>query len=97
MTNNNPRPDFSSSGPIEYSMTPEKPSKELELLLAREEEDLFAIQGVTSVGIGIGSSGCEILEVGVIEASVASQLPSEIKGVSVEVRVTGEVKSSPQR
>lgn len=87
----NPQPDFSGSGPVEYSPTPEKSRGALELLLAREEAQLLAIQGVTSVGIGIGPAGGEALAVGVTDTGVASRLPSDIGGVPVVVTVTGPV------
>lgn len=94
---NNSQPDFSGSGPVEYSPTPEQSGNTLELLSAREEAQLFAIQGVTSVGIGIGPAGNKVLELGVVDNNVASRLPSDIRGIAVVVTVTGPVKALHQR
>lgn len=87
----NPQPDFSGSGAVEYSPTRAQSHGELEALLARQEEQLMAIQGVTSVGIGLGPVGGEALVVGVVDAAVAERLPSDIEGVPVMVKVTGAV------
>ena len=92
-----PRPDFSGSGAVEYSPAPAKSRGALELLLARQEAQLLAIQGVTSVGIGLGPAGGEALAVGVVDAGVAARLPSEIEGVPVVVKVTGPVDALRQR
>lgn len=88
----NPGPDFSGAGPVEYS--PEaRTCGALEQVLASEEARLLAIPGVISVGIGIGIGhpGEEVLVVGVVDAGVAARLPREIKGVPLEVTVTGPV------
>lgn len=94
---NNSQPDFSGSGAVEYSPAPEQSSNALELLSVREEAELFAIQGVTFVGMGIGPTGNKVVKVGVMDASVASRLPSEIRGIAVVVTVTGPVNALPQR
>ncbi len=87
----NPRPDFSGSGAVEHSPTTAQSHGVLESLLARQEAQLMAIQGVTSVGIGLGPVGGEALVVGVVDAAVAARLPSNIEGVPVMVKVTGAV------
>lgn len=92
----NPQPNFSGSGPVEYSPAPANSRGALELLLAREEAQLLALQGVTSVGIGLGPAGGEALEVGVVDAGVAAKLPSYIGGVPVVVTVTGPVDALRQ-
>lgn len=92
-----PQPDFSGSGAVEYRPTPAKSRGALELLLARHEAQLLAIQGVTSVGISLGPAGGEALAVGVVDAGVAARLPSEIEGVPVVVNVTGPVDALRQR
>jgi hypothetical protein len=66
-------------------------------LPASEEARLLAIPGVTSVGLGIGPAGGEAVVIGVLDAGVAVQLPSEIWGLPVVVNVTGEVDALDQR
>jgi hypothetical protein len=91
------QPDFSGSGAVEYNPAPAKSHGALELLLARQEAQLLAIQGVTSVGIGLGPAGGEALTVCVVDAGVSARLPSEIEGVPVVVKVTGPVDALRQR
>ncbi len=91
-----PAPDFSGSGPVEYSPTPHAPVGALALLLARHEARLLAVSGVTSVGIGHGAPGAEALVIAVVDASVAALLPREIEAVPVVVTVTGPVDALPQ-
>lgn len=86
-------PDFSGSGPVEYHPAPVAPASEVARLLAREEASLLAIDGVTSVGIGLGPPGREVLAVGVVDAGVAARLPREIDGVPLVVTVTGTVRA----
>lgn len=93
----NPPPDFSGSGAVEYSPSQATPCGALELLLARQEAQLLSIQGVTSISIGLGPAGGEALVVGVVDAGVAARLPSEIDGVPVVVNVTGPVDALRQR
>lgn len=88
---NNPRPDFSGSGPVEYRPVEAAPHEALERLLASEEAQLLAVPGVTSVGIGLGPAGGEAIAVGVVDAGVAARLPLEIRGVPLVVTVTGQV------
>ncbi len=97
MSDNNTQPNFSGSGPIEYNPTPEQSDSALALLFAREEAKMLAIEGVTSIGIGIAPTGGEALAVGVIDASVALRIPSEIEGVPVVITITGPVNALPQR
>ena len=98
-----PPPDFSGSGPVEYQPAAAAPASEVARLLAREEARLLAIEGVISIGIGIGigtgagQPGREVLVVGVVDAGVASRLPTEIDGVPLVVKVTGTVRSLPER
>ena len=89
--NQNPGPDFSGAGPVEYRPAEAAPLSALERLRAREEARLLAVPGVTSVGIGFGPAGGEALVVGVVDAGVAARLPREIDGVAVMVTVTGPV------
>jgi hypothetical protein len=89
-----PGPNFSSSGPVEYRPAEAVHSGVLEKLLASEEARLLAVPGVTSVGICLGSPGGEALAVGVVDAGVAASLPREINGVAVVVTVTGPVDAS---
>jgi hypothetical protein len=93
----NPQPDFSGSGAVEYNPDHVKSRGPLELLLSRQEAQLLAIQGVTSVGISIGPTGGEALAVGVVDAGVAARLPHAIEGVPVVVSVTGPVDAQTQR
>lgn len=93
----NTQPDFSGSGPVEYNPAPEQSDSALAPILAREENKILAIEGVTSIGIGVAPAGNEVFEVGVIDASVASQVPSEIEGVPVVITITGPVRALPQR
>lgn len=87
----NRRPDFSGSGPVEYHPAEAGPQGAVERLLASEQARLLAVPGVTSVGIGLGPAGGEALTVGVVDAGVASRLPREIRGVPVVVTVTGPI------
>ncbi len=91
-----PSPNFSGSGPVDYRPAAHEPSGALERLLAKEEARLLAIPGVTSVGIGLGSAGGEALAVGVEQAQVAARLPRAIDGVPVVVTVTGPIEALPQ-
>jgi hypothetical protein len=86
-----PGPDFSGSGPVEYEPAQTTRRGRLESLLASEEARLLAVQGVTSVGIGLGPAGGEALVVGVVDAGVAARLPLEIGGVPLVITVTGPV------
>lgn len=86
-----PKPDFSGAGAVEYRPVEAAPLSAVERLRAREEARMLAVPGVTSVGIGFGPAGGEALVVGVVDAGVASCLPREIDGVAVVVTVTGEV------
>jgi hypothetical protein len=88
--------DFSGSGPVEYTPTRPAPRSAAGRLSASEEERLLAIPGVTSVGLGLGHAGGEAIVVGVVDAGVAAQLPSEIGGLPIVVDVTGEVDALPR-
>lgn len=57
----------------------------------------MAIKGVTSISIGIDSAGDDVLAVGVIYASAAARILSEIEGVPVVITVTGPINALPQR
>lgn len=93
----NPGPDFSGSGPVEYGPAEAAPRSAIQQLLGNEEARLLAVPGVTSVGIGLGPAGGEAIAVGVVDAGVAARLPVEIEGVPVVVTVTGEVDALPRR
>jgi hypothetical protein len=93
----NPGPDYSGAGPVEYRPAEAAPLGALEQLRSREEARLLAIPGVTSVGIGLGAAGGEALVVGVVDAGVAARLPREIAGVAVVVTVTGPVDAQQRR
>lgn len=88
-------PDFSGSGPVEYRPAPVVHASSAARVLAREEARLLAIEGVTSVGIGLGPPEREALVVGVVDAGVAVRLPQEIDGVPLLVEVTGTVHALP--
>lgn len=92
-------PDFSGSGPVEYRPAPAPvvPASGAARVLAREEARLLAIDGVTSVGLGLGPPGREALVVGVVDAGVAARLPRAIDGVPLIVTVTGTVDALPRR
>ena len=87
----NPGPDFTGSGPVEYRPAEAAPLEGVARVQAREEARLLAIPGVTSVGIGFGPAGGEALAVGVVDAGVAARLPREINGVPLVITVTGPV------
>jgi hypothetical protein len=93
----NPGPNFTGSGPVEYGPSEAAPRSALERLLASEEARLLAVPGVTSVGIGLGHPGGEALVVGVVDAGVAARLPREIGGVPLVITVTGPVDALQQR
>jgi hypothetical protein len=86
-----PGPNFSGSGPVEYRPDEAVRSGILERLLASEEARLLAVPGVTSVGICLGSPGVEAMALGVVDAGAAARLPRVINGVAVVVTVTGLV------
>jgi hypothetical protein len=90
-------PDFSGSGPVEYRPAPVVPASDAARVLAREEARLLAIEGVTSVGIGLGPPGLEALVVGVVDAGVAARLPPAIDGLPLMVTVTGTVDALSRR
>lgn len=92
-----PNPDFSGSGPVEYSPTAPAAGGALERVLASDEARLLAVPGVVSVGLGLGPAGGEALVVGVIDAGVAARLPSEVAGLPVVVTVTGPVDALPEQ
>jgi len=83
--------DFSGSGPVEYRPAEASQRAAVGRLPASEEDRLLAIPGVTSVGLGVGPEGGDALVVGVVDAGVAPQLPTEVGGLPVVVIVTGEV------
>jgi len=93
----NPGPDFTGSGPVEYRPADAAPRGALDRLRMREEARLLAIPGVTSVGIGFGPAGGESLTVGVVDAGVAASLPLQIDGVPLVVTVTGPVDAQRRR
>lgn len=90
-----PGPDFSGSGPVEYNPTEVVAEGTLEYALQQAKEELFALQGVVSVGIGYGPAGAEALIVGVVDAGVARNLPDTIGGLAVIADVIGEVDAQP--
>jgi hypothetical protein len=89
--------DFSGSGPVEYRPAEGASRTAAGRLPASEEKRLLAIPGVTSVGLGVGPTGGDALVVGVVDAGVTPQLPTEVEGVPVVVVVTGEVDAQPGR
>lgn len=91
-----PGPNFSGSGPVEYHPGEALQGGVLAKVLASEEARLLAVPGVTSVGICLDSPGVEALAVGVVDAGVAASLPREINGVAVVVTVTGPVEALRQ-
>jgi hypothetical protein len=93
----NPGPDFSGAGPVEYRPALATPGTGLDDVRARAEARLLAIPGVTFVGIGHGPAGGQALAVGVLDASVAARLPREVDGVPVLVTVTGPVDALRRR
>jgi hypothetical protein len=86
-----PGPNFSGSGPVEYRPAEAVHSGVLERLLASEEARLLAVPGGTFVGICLGSPGVEAMALGVVHAGVAARLPRVINGVAGVVTVTGPV------
>jgi hypothetical protein len=90
-------PDFSGSGPVDYRPVQTAPQSPGQQVLARREAWLLALPGVTSVGIGPGPGGGEVLTVGVTDAGAAPQLPAALDGLPVTVVVTGPVNALPQR
>ena len=90
-----PGTDYSGSGPVEFRPTDGETPAALGRVPAGEEAKLLAIPGVTSVGLGHDSAGGEAIVVGVLDASVAARLPSEIAGLPVVVEITGEVNALP--
>jgi hypothetical protein len=90
-----PETDFSGSGPVEYRPEGVAPDTAVGRLLGSEEARLLAIPGVTSLGLGLGPAGGEVVVIGVVDDGVAAQLPSEIGGLPVMVTVTGEVDALP--
>lgn len=89
----NPEPDFSGSGPVEYISAEVDSRGKFKQVLASEEARLFAIPGVTSVGVGLDPTGSEAIVVGVMDVSVLARLPRAIQGVPVIATVTGLVEA----
>lgn len=92
-----PNKNFSGSGPVQYSPAETTPKSDIAKALAEYEQQLLSVAGVTSVGIGFGPAGGEAIEVGVTDAGVAENLPSDIAGIPVIVSVIGEVDALPRR
>lgn len=86
----NPGPDMSGAGPVEYRPAEAVPADAMAALRARHEARLMAIPGVTFVGVGEGG-----LLVGVLDSGVAARLPRVVEGVAVTVTVTGPVEALP--
>lgn len=85
--------DFSGSGPVNYSPAEVAPQSVRERLLATAAARLLAVPGVSSVGIGFGPAGGEALAVGVVDAGVVADLPTEVEGLPVVITVTGKIKA----
>lgn len=60
-------------------------------VLARQQDQLLAIDGVEGVGIGTDSGGDAALEVFIREPTVADQLPNTIEGYPLIPVITGEI------
>ena len=90
-----PGTDYSGSGPVEYRPTDDAPPAGQGRVSASDEARLLAIPGVTSVGLGHDAARGEAIVVGVVDADVATRLPSEIAGLPVVIEVTGEVNALP--
>jgi len=88
-----PGPDMTGAGAVEYSPAEAVPGDRAGQLRARHEARLMAVPGVTSFGIGLGPAGGLALAVGVLDAGVVARLPREIEGVPVVVTVTGPVEA----
>jgi len=83
----NPGPDMSGAGPVEYRPAEAAaPTDRVGLARIRHEARLLAIPGVTFVGAGEGT-----VLVGVLDAGVGAALPRELDGVPITVTVTGRV------
>ncbi len=59
------------------------------------EEELLAIEGVVSVGIGLGDEGDAAIIVGIAgtDTGVHAKIPQSIEGYQVIVRPTGTIKA----
>ena len=86
----NPNPDFSGSGAVEYRQAAGKSHGALGQLLARHEAKLLAIQAVTSVGIGLGPAGGEALVAPCVRLVVAPPITRMIRAGA-----TRHAKKSP--
>jgi hypothetical protein len=92
-----PGPDYSGSGPVEYNPASAQAASSIERSLASAEQQLMAVPGVVSVGIGVGGPGIDVIEVGVIDSEVAARLPASIGGVPISITVTGEIDAQGNR
>lgn len=71
---------------------PYRPKADPRATLTRHRAALIANDGVVSVGLGFDQSHRTVIVVGVVSAkkAAAADVPSELDGVPVEVRVVGE-------
>ena len=61
----------------------------------RHEQELLAMPGVVSVGIGLAADGEQAIIIGITEDDVAlkAKLPATLEGHPVVVRITGKIKA----
>jgi hypothetical protein len=92
-------PDMMGAGPVEYRPAEIRATGGIAAVRDRHEAALFAIPGVTHVGIGQGLTGEDAINIGVLDPSVGARIPRVLDGVPVLVIVTGHVDAlaRPQR
>jgi hypothetical protein len=84
-------PDMMGAGPVEYRPAETRATSGIAEVRDRHEVALFAIPGVTHVGIGQGPTGEDAINIGVVDSAVGARLPRVLNGVPVVVIVTGPV------
>ena len=72
-----------------------KMQKSIKDVKAQHEERLLQIPGVVSVGIGLDENGKPAIIVGLErpDPETESQLPSQLEGYPVVVRIVGRIKA----
>ena len=88
-----PNPAELEMGPRDYSPTVSSTDSQLETIIRRHEANLLAIPGVTMISRQMVEPGRETIIIGVIDAEVLADLPTELEGVPVRGEVTGPIKA----
>ena len=87
-----PIPNLTETAETPYTTTPSgRPVTAIAEVLERNRDRLLDIDGVQGVGIGLDSTGHEILVVYARDSAPIQRLPAKIEGYPVHAEVTGLV------